>query len=79
MLKVSRVLVLAIAAAFLSTGSTLAQGAPPPPAGTPAPQQKKNKTCKSTPKGCNKNQKKANKSTGGMPPQGGMPPPSPNA
>lgn len=75
MLRVSRVLVLAVATAFLAAGSTLAQGAPPPPAGTPAPQQKKNKNCKSTPKGCNKSQKN-NKSTGGAP-QGGMPSPHP--
>lgn len=78
MLKVSRVLILAICAAFLATGSTLAQGAPPAPPGSPAPTSQKKHTCKSTPKGCQKKQKKADKSTGGAPPAGGMPPPSPH-
>jgi hypothetical protein len=77
MLKVSRVLILAICAAFLATGSTLAQGAPPP-AGSPAPPTQKKHACKSTPKGCQKKQNKANKSTGGAPPAGAMPPPSPH-
>jgi hypothetical protein len=76
MQKISRVLVLAICAAFLATGSTLAQGAPP--AGSPPPTTQKKHTCKSTPKGCQKNKNKANKSTGGGPPAGGMPPPSPH-
>lgn len=77
MLKVSRVLILATCAAFLATGSTLAQGAPPAPPGSPAPKAH-HKNCKDTPKGCEKHQKKADKSTGGAPPAGGMPPPSPH-
>ena len=87
MLKISRALTVLALAAFITTGTAIAQ-APPAPQAPPmsAPQgQGAQKKCAQTPKGCHKNQNGAKKKCGQTPkgchkhqaaaPSGGASPP----
>lgn len=78
MLKLSRILVLVLAAAFVTGGATLAQNPPPqgqPPSSASQPQAKKKVKgkCSQTPKGCHKNKAKPKTPSNGSMPPGGMP------
>ncbi len=79
MAYLARMLLVALAAAFLTTSVTFAQNAPPQPAASAAPKPKPKKSsnkCKQQPQGCH-NKKKQAKSQ--APATGGMPPASPPA
>jgi hypothetical protein len=75
MFNVSRALLTAVGTVFLATGIAIAQNAPSQPSGggAPPPAQKQHHKCSQTPKGCHKNQNKAQKAppqqSGGAPPQ----------
>ncbi|HEV3090582.1 MAG TPA: hypothetical protein VGX91_03960 [Candidatus Cybelea sp.] len=80
MAYLARMLLVAMAAAFLTTSVTFAQNAPPQPAASAAPKPKPKKSsnkCKQQPQGCQNKKKKQAK--GQAPAAGGMAPASPPA